>query len=62
MKSTQSELEEEVTELINQDKNPQLKRELLRYVEESRLNLRPEDIARIAKQKEREQIDQENVL
>jgi len=61
MKSTQSELEEEVTELINQDKNPQLKQELLRYVEESRLNLRPEDIARIARQKEREQIDQEEV-
>jgi len=61
MKSTQKELEEEVTELLNQDKNPYVKEELLRYVEESRLNLRPEDIARIAKQKEREQIDREDV-
>lgn len=59
MKSTQAELEELITELLNEDKNPNVREESLRYVEESRLNLRPEDVARIAKQKEREQIDRE---
>lgn len=59
MKSTQGELEELITELLNQDKNPYIREELLRYVEEARLNLRPEDIARIAKQKEREQKNQD---
>ena len=58
MKSTQAELEEIITELTNEDTNPSLRNELLRYVEESRLNLRPEDIARMAKKKQQEQIEE----
>lgn len=41
-----NELEENLTELLNQDNNPFLKDEILRYMEEERLALRPEDIAK----------------
>jgi len=55
MKQTQEELEIIMLELTSEDNNPELRDTLLRYVEQARLNLRPEDIARIAKQRESEQ-------
>jgi len=55
MKQTQEELENIMLELTAEDNNPELRDTLLRYVETARLNLRPEDIARIAKQQEAEQ-------
>jgi len=55
MKQTQEELESIMLELTAEDNNPELRDTLLRYVEQARLNLRPEDIARIAKQQEAEQ-------
>ncbi len=55
MKSTQAELEEIMLELTLEDNNPELRDTLLRYVEQARLNLRPEDIARISKMQEAEQ-------
>lgn len=41
----EKELEDAVLELLNQDDNPYLKDAVLRYMEEERLKLRPEDIA-----------------
>jgi len=55
MKTTQEELEDVILELANEDTNPALRDTLLRYVEQARLNLRPEDIARISKLQEAEQ-------
>ncbi len=52
MKQTQEELESVMLELTAEDNNPELRDTLLRYVEQARLNLRPEDIARIAKEQE----------
>ena len=40
------ELESNLTELLNQDNNPYLRDEILRYMENERLQLRPEDIAK----------------
>jgi len=40
------ELEENLLELLNQDSNPHLKDEILRFMEDERLALRPEDIAK----------------
>lgn len=40
------ELEDNLLELLNQDSNPYLKDEILRFMEEERLALRPEDIAK----------------
>lgn len=40
------ELEDNLLELLNQDNNPYLKDEILRYIEDERLRLRPEDIAK----------------
>jgi hypothetical protein len=45
MKDIQLELEETLMELINDDNNPHLNDTVLRYVEEKRLGLRPEDVA-----------------
>ena len=39
------ELEENLLEMLNQDTNPYLKDEILRYMENDRLALRPEDFA-----------------
>jgi hypothetical protein len=44
------ELEENLLELLNQDGNPYLKGEILRYLEDDRLQLRPEDIAKKAQE------------
>ena len=44
-RSIANELEETQLELLNQDSNPHIRDELLRYMEEERLLLRPEDIA-----------------
>jgi hypothetical protein len=44
-RNIQTELEETLMEIINQDNNPYLKDEILRYMEDERLELRPEDIA-----------------
>jgi len=57
MKQTQEELEQIMLELTAEDNNPELRDTLLRYVETARLNLRPEDIARIAKRQEATQED-----
>lgn len=40
------ELENNLTELLNQDTNPYVRDELLRHIEDERLELRPEDIAK----------------
>jgi hypothetical protein len=40
------ELEDNLLELLNKDNNPYLKDEILRYMENERLQLRPEDIAK----------------
>ncbi len=45
-KELQGELEDNLLEILNQDNNSFLKDEILRYIEEERLALRPEDIAR----------------
>jgi hypothetical protein len=44
------ELEANLMELLNQDTNPYLKDEFLRYVEDDRLALRPEDYAKKAQE------------
>jgi len=44
-KEVQGELEDTLLEILNQDNNPFLKNEILRYIEDERLKLRPEDIA-----------------
>ena len=43
-----NELESNLLELLNEDNNPHLKDEFLRYIEDDRLALRPEDIAKKA--------------
>lgn len=45
-RSIQTELEDTLMEILNQDNNPYLKDEILRYMEDERLQLRPEDIAK----------------
>ena len=45
-KEIQGELEETLLEILNQDNNPYLRDEILRYMEDERLELRPEDIAK----------------
>lgn len=45
VKGMQEELEQTMTEMLNDDSNPYLKDQLLRYMEEDRLLLRPEDMA-----------------
>lgn len=45
-KDMRDDLEESLLELLNQDNNPMLKDAMLRYIEEERLALRPEDIAK----------------
>jgi hypothetical protein len=45
-KDLRDDLEESLLELLNQDSNPYLKDEVLRYMESERLELRPEDIAK----------------
>jgi hypothetical protein len=44
-------LESNLMELLNEDNNPYLKDEMLRYLEDSRLELRPEDFAKKAQSK-----------
>ncbi|WP_324362415.1 hypothetical protein [Acetivibrio sp.] len=45
LKAINEELEETLINLLNDDNNPYLKDTILRYIEEERLALRPEDIA-----------------
>jgi len=45
-RNIQTELEDTLIEIMNQDNNPYLKDEILRYMEDERLKLRPEDIAK----------------
>ncbi len=45
-RNAQTELEETLLEILNEDNNPYLRDELLRYMENERLALRPEDIAK----------------
>jgi hypothetical protein len=45
-KEVQGELEETLLEILNEDTNPYLRDEILRYMENERLSLRPEDIAK----------------
>lgn len=45
LKSIQEELEETLILMLNEDNNPHLRDTVLRYMEEDRLMLRPEDIA-----------------
>jgi hypothetical protein len=49
-KDVQDELEETLLEILNQDNNPYLRDEILRYIEDERLQLRPEDIAKKAQE------------
>jgi hypothetical protein len=53
-KEVQGELEETLLEILNQDNNPYLRDEILRYLEDERLQLRPEDIAKKAQEKQAE--------
>lgn len=45
LRDMQIELEATMIELMNEDENPYMKEAVLRYVEEERLHLRPEDMA-----------------
>jgi hypothetical protein len=45
LRNIQEELEETMAQLMVEDDNPYLKDAVLRYMEEERLGLRPEDIA-----------------
>jgi len=54
MRKLQEDLEQITLELTSDDFNPLLKGELMRYIEQERLNLRPEDIARIANKQQQE--------
>jgi hypothetical protein len=45
-KELRDDLESSLLELLNQDNNADLKDEMLRYIEDERLQLRPEDIAK----------------
>lgn len=51
-REVQVELEETLLEILNQDHNPYLKDEILRYMENERLQLRPEDFAKKAQEKQ----------
>lgn len=51
LRNIQEELEATAMDLVNEDNNPHLKDTVLRYVEEIRLGLRPEDIAKALKNK-----------
>jgi len=44
-RSIQTELEDTLMEILNQDNNPYLRDEILRYMEDERLHLRPEDMS-----------------
>jgi len=46
------ELEENLMEILNEDNNPYLKDEILRYIENERLALRPEDFAKKGRDEE----------
>jgi hypothetical protein len=50
LRTIQEELEETVMDLVNEDNNPYLKDTVLRYIEETRLGLRPEEIAKNIKE------------
>lgn len=45
LRSIQEELENTMVDLMNEDDNPYIRDAVLRYIEEERLQLRPEDIA-----------------
>lgn len=45
LKEIQTDLEDTLTEMLNEDNNPHVKETVLRYMEDERLLLRPEDIA-----------------
>ena len=51
-KELRDDLESSLLELLNQDNNPYLKDEILRYMENERLALRPEDFAKKARDEE----------
>jgi len=46
-RNIQAELEETILEFLNEDNNPELLDEFLRYMENERIKLRPEDIAQM---------------
>jgi hypothetical protein len=50
LKDLRDELEDNLHEMLNQDSNPYLKDEILRYLEDERLALRPEDFAKRAQE------------
>lgn len=52
LKEIQEEIENTILEMLNEDDNPAAKEAIFKYIEEERLNLRPEDIARKARKKE----------
>jgi hypothetical protein len=52
-KMIQEDLEDTMLEMLNQDNNATVKDELLRYIEDERLGLRPEDMAQKARDGER---------
>lgn len=49
-KELRDDLEDSLMEILNQDGNPYLKDEILRYMEDDRLQLRPEDFAKKAQE------------
>lgn len=50
MADMRDDLESNLLEILNQDNNPYLRDEILRYIEEERLSLRPEDYAKKAQE------------
>jgi hypothetical protein len=59
LRSIQEELENTMAELLTEDDNPYIRDAVLRYMEEERLQLRPEDIALKLANNEQPVTDQE---
>jgi hypothetical protein len=52
LRDIQQELEATMIEMLNEDDNPYMREAVLRYIEEERLRLRPEDVAKKAREDE----------
>lgn len=57
LRDIQQELEATMMEMLNEDDNPYMREAVLRYIEEERLLLRPEDMAKKARENEQVNAD-----
>jgi hypothetical protein len=57
LREIQQELEATMMEILNEDDNPYMREAVLRYIEEERLLLRPEDMAKKARENEQVNAD-----